>query len=499
MKGGIKMSRKEIFRVLIVILFLFNFFIMYSCNKSSDENTKSIIKKNIHVVFYMDPATVEHKGAEKIPVFIFDPRDAMKKSLKEAGFRYEEFLIISKGSSTSSQSLEAYNQKIKNGDYRPYDLKLVVTYVERARARSPYPEVPKRVAAEINTVGFSVGLYDDKDNRLLDEEFDRSMLIPVAANIDVRVRFCEAIPQLILDRLEAEDEVTYLLSRIQKEEYPKILERGGGASLIRQLGQLRDPRAINVMLPFLRIGNRYVRWLAKYALFSLGYTPQSVKEKAAWDVIDFEEPLGFNAEKSETIPWGIRERSSGPDGLVWHRMPLPEEHFILYYGLDGIELLLEDLQTERGSQEYDIANAAVGALFLLSQEEWKYAWGEGYVDIDDFFFLEKITSMTTEEINRKLTSKIIKPPSRQKGRRTIERRHFASLFRQEWNAYATDSLVAALNDVRSKDKYLRDVIYILGVIGNRKVIDALKPFLSDPSQSANVKEAIHRIESRGKS
>jgi hypothetical protein len=498
MKGGIEMSRKEEIKVLIMIMFLFNIFIMYSCNKGSDENTKSKIKKNIHLVFYMDPATIEFKDNEKIPVFKYDPRDDIKISLKKAGFKYEEFLIISKGSSTSSPSLEAYTKKIKNGDYRPYDLKLMVTYIERARVRSPYPEVPKRLEPEINTVGFAFGLYDNKDNRLLNEVFDSSMLVPVAKNIDARVRFCEGIPQLILRRLRAEDEVSYLLSRIQTEEYPKILEMGGGVSLIEQLGKLRDPRVVNAILPFLRIGNQVVRWRVKYTLFSLGYTPQSVKEKAAWEIIDFEAPIGLNAEEMETIPWGIRERTSGPDGLGWHRTPLLKPHFILYYGLDGIELLLEDLKTERESQRFEIANYAVEALYLLSQENWKGAWGEGYVDIDDFFLLEKITSLTAEEINRKLISKIIKPPRWAKGKGMIERRHFASLFRQEWNAYATDSLVTALNDVRSKDKYLRDVIFILGGIGNKKVIDALKPYLSNPSQSANVKEAIQSIESRGK-
>ena len=507
------MSRKEIAKVLITILFLFDFLIMYSCNKNSDESAKSTVKKNIHVVFNMNPATVEYKGTEEIPVFNFDPRDAMKKSLKEAGFRYEEFLVIFKGSSTSSQSLEAYNQKIKNGDYRPYDLRLVVTYVERARARSPYPEVPKRVTEEINTVGFSVGLYDDKDNRLLDEVFDRSMLTPLAANMDARVKFCAAIPQLIMDRLEAEDEVSYLLSRIQKEEYARILERGGGFSLIDQLRIRQDARAIPAILPFLRTGNQYAREQAKYALHSLGYRPQSVKEKAAWEIIDFEVPAVLNTEEMETFPWGIRRRVSGPDGLGWHRTPLEVEHFILYYGLDGIELLLEDLKFKHQKVDLGLYGVTIEGkvvdpnpiifhagqgLCLLSQSNWQQAWGRGYVDIDDYVLLEKIASLPAEEINRKLTSKIIKPRWSE-GKGTIGREHFVSVFQQKWNTYATDSLIAALNDTKSKDEYLADVLYILAEIGNKRVIEALKAYLPSPSLSANVKMAIQKIESRAKS
>ena len=81
------MSGKEKFKVLIIIMFLLNIFISYSCNKGSDEKTELKIKKNIHVVFNMNPAIVEYKNNEKIPVFEYDPRDDIKRSLKKAGFK----------------------------------------------------------------------------------------------------------------------------------------------------------------------------------------------------------------------------------------------------------------------------------------------------------------------------------------------------------------------------------------------------------------------------
>lgn len=499
MKGGMKMSGKIKFNVLIIIMFLFNIFIIYSCNKGTDnkgtdETTESKIKINILVVFNMSPSTIEYKDNKEIPVFAYDPRDEIKTYLKEAGFKAVET------------------------DDKPHELKLEVEYHERARGTSRYPGDSVRKTS-ISISDFSFTLYDESGQKLLYEEYDPAGEAPGTKVIDSLAWFNEKIPQLILGRLEAEDEVSFLISRIQKEDFFKKLKRLGGLKLLKQLEGFQDRRAIDPIIPFLRVGSNYARWRVKYTLFALGYEPQSIEEKAAWEIIDFERPMGLNLKEEEAIRWGVRRESTGPQGSVWRGDPLGTKHYILYYGLHGIELLLEDLKQERRSNAWNaIPEHAKSSLCLLIKKNWKKAWGSGSVYLDDYP-LEKITYLSAEELNRKFKSKIEPPPRWAKGKGSIDRKHFASFFRQEWNDYATDRLIKDLNEVMgiietmeqqrytdkeslanalSKYRYLKDVLLILGEIGDKRVIDALKPCLSRSFGQAGVKEAIQKIESRGK-
>lgn len=494
MKGAKKMSGKIKLNVLIIIIFLFNVFSSNSCSKGTDETTESEIKINILVVFNMSPSTIEYKDNKKIPIYAYDPREEIKKYLKDAGIKAVE------------------------KDDKPHELKLKVEYHERARSTSSYPGDPVRKTS-VSISDFSFTLYDGSGQKLLYEQYDPAGEVPGTKVVDSLARFNEKIPQLIFGRLEAEDEISFLISRIKKEDFLKKLNRSGGLKLLRRIEGFQDRRAIDPILPFLRVGSNYARWRVKYTLFALGYEPQSIEEKASWEIIDFERPMGLNRKEQEAIPWGVRRMSRGPQGLVERGDPLGTKHYILYYGLHGIELLLEDLKQERRSNAWNaIPEHAKSSLCLLIKKNWKKAWGSGSVYLDDYP-LEKITHLSAEELNRKFKSKIEPPPRWAKGKGSIDRKHFASFFRQEWNDYATDRLIKDLNEVMgiietmeqqqytdkeslanalSKYRYLKDVLLILGEIGDKRVIDALKPCLSRSFGQAVVKEAIQKIESRGK-
>ncbi|HEB36438.1 MAG TPA: hypothetical protein ENI18_11440 [Candidatus Aminicenantes bacterium] len=472
MKGAKKISRKIKFNVLIIIMFLFNVFSSNSCSKGTDETTEPIIKMNILVVFNMSPSTIEYKDNKKIPVYAYDPRKEIKKYLKDAGIK-----AVAK-------------------DDKPHELKLEVEYHERARGTSRYAGDPVRKTS-VSISDFSFTLYDGSGQTLLYEQYDPAGEVPGTKVIDSLARFNEKIPQLILGRLEAEDEVSFLISRIKKEDFLKKLNRSGGLKLLKRIEGFQDRRAIDPILPFLRVGSNYARWRVKYTLFALGYEPQSIEEKSAWEIIDFERPMGLNRKEQEAIPWGVRRMSRGAQGLVERGDPLERHHFIVYYGLHGIKLLLEDLKRERRKNVWsEIIEHAKSSLCLLTKENWKRAWGQGHVDLDEYFSPEKITYLSTEELKKKLLNKIEKPPTWAKGRGTIRRRHFAALFRQEWNSYTTENLIAALKDGGGNDRYLNDVIYILGEIAAKKAIDTLNTYLSDYAYMAEAKKAIQKIESR---
>lgn len=79
---------------------------------------------------------------------------------------------------------------------------------------------------------------------------------------------------------------------------------------------------------------------------------------------------------------------------------------------------------------------------------------------------------------------------------SIDRKHFSSLFREEWNTYATENLIATLNDTLIDESYLKDVIIVLGEIADKKAVEPLKPFLTHAIFGEEAKMAIQKIESR---
>ena len=90
------------------------------------------------------------------------------------------------------------------------------------------------------------------------------------------------------------------------QDFIKILEHSVCEKLFKRIGGFQDSSAIDVILPFLRVGNHYTRWRVKHTLYVLGYRPQSISEKAAWEIMDIQGPLGLHPKEMDVIPWGRR-------------------------------------------------------------------------------------------------------------------------------------------------------------------------------------------------
>jgi len=111
--------------------------------------------------------------------------------------------------------------------------------------------------------------------------------------------------------------------------------------------------------------------------------------------------------------------------------------------------MLEDLKVKgKRSRPDSIQGQARKGLGMLSKENWRKAWGNGFVYLKRFD-LDKITYLSKQEVQRILGSKVELPPFG-KGLGSIDRKHFSSLFREEWNTHVTENLIAALNDPEYK-------------------------------------------------
>jgi hypothetical protein len=182
---------------------------------------------------------MEYKDNKKVPVFADDPRERILGHLKDAGF------------------------KVVTKEKKTYDLKLAVEYHERALSTSQYPGSIRDRATGISISDFNFTLFDTSGDQLLYEKYQNNSRPPGMISADALDWFCKEIPQLILGRLEAEDELSFLISRIQTEDFVKILERPGGSNLLKRIESFQDSSAIDVILSFLQVGNNFTLWRVK--------------------------------------------------------------------------------------------------------------------------------------------------------------------------------------------------------------------------------------------
>jgi len=454
------------------VLILFIMIIGISCNTGGENSAESKSKKSVLVVFNMSPGRVEIKDKKKTNVFQYDPREDILGQLKEAGFK-----VITK-------------------EDKPYDLKLAVEYHERAAAPSRFSNNIQGSASSISVQDYNITLFDTSNQTLLFEEYSPASRFPgmMIKGPPFPFWFSKEIPQLISGRLESKDELSFLISRIQNEYSEKILNYIGGNHLFKRIASLQDSSAIDVLLPYLRVGYQTTRWRVKHTLHTLGYRPQSIQEKATWEILDLEEPKILSNLEQESMPWGRQSfGGSGPTGMKSN--PIEVHHYISYFGLDGINLLLEDLKFKktRGRSENSIQAHAKAGLSMLSQQNWKKAWGNGTVG-DHYFILNKIAYLSKQEIYRKLGSK--GKSHIPGGIKYIDTKHFLSLFNKEWNTYVTENLISELSDTLNGETYLKDAVTILGEIADKRAVESLKPFLIDEMLGEEIKKAIKKIESR---
>ena len=432
------MNKRHVTRnFLIVVVIAFISLTGQNCLSS----TKN--KKVIRVIFDMNPATIRYKDGEKIPVFKFDPRKDITASLKKAGFR-----VVSQ-------------------DSKNYDLTLKINHIERARQTGRYSgDLSHKIM--IDHIAF---VLEDKDGAILLKE-GRGPFGTYESMTAVKQSFVKDLPKLVIHRLQAKDEVSFQISLLKTKGFDK--------KRFERLSELKDPRAIEAITPFLRECYAPNRWYPKFVLWDLGYNPEGVEERAVFDIVDLVRPFRGHREKMD------RARKIKKNVRV----------ILAYYGLTAIELFLEDLTCEvmKNYYEGDAASKnAKKALNMLTLNNWRKGWGRGVVYLDRFS-IENITYLSTEEVKKRLK---ITDESRR-----VNRSKFVNLYDPAWNIYAVKQLINALKQdntpIKDKVRYLKDVIEILGTIADNRAIDSLKNYLGHPELAENAKKAIEEIEKRGK-
>jgi hypothetical protein len=439
------MKRARAIILTVMVILSFNFLCSLSWS-AGEENAEIEVSLNvIRVIFTMDPGREEYKDGIPHPVFFYDPRAIIKQKLVDAGF------------------------EVVAEDSEEYDLTLRILHRERARATGSYPGdifySPGGTSSKMMIDSLEFTLEDGDSNVLLTEvrgpfgTYDNMSV--------VRDSIAEEVPILIKLRLEAEDEVSYIIARLE--------QMGVERHLLKRLSTLADPKAIEGLRPFLRDCWGPMRWEVKYTLMDLGYEPLSTRENAAFDMVDL------------VSPFWRRPSSSRPEKVN-------PKTIIALYGLTAIELFLEDLKCDVNKGKIDEAatseNAKV-ALCMLTEVNWAKQWGQGKVYLDKFK-IDKIEYLDQEEVKARLGISDKKD--------FFDRKNVIKLYDQAWNTYAVTQLINALNeeneDVEDKDRYLKNIIDILGEIANAQAIGPLENYLAYPELAEYVEKAIEAIESR---
>ncbi|NQT81060.1 MAG: HEAT repeat domain-containing protein, partial [Candidatus Aminicenantes bacterium] len=229
---------------------------VYSVSPESTEFKGS--KKVIKVIFDLSPGEVryEYKNNKRIekPVFEYNPRADIIKSLKGAGFRLTR----------------ESNQK--------YDLALVIVYDEKQVLSSSGIPIS-------STASFDFALQDEDGKIVLKESLEQRIAPSQVKNFIIK-----ELSEMIRGRLQATDEVSFLISQLkQGRSLGRPIKRNLVKSNIphlKRLRELNDARTIEVFVSFLRSYNPNQRLIARSALLDLDYTPpKGTKDEVAFEMV----------------------------------------------------------------------------------------------------------------------------------------------------------------------------------------------------------------------
>lgn len=276
-------------------------FICFSCC-SSDKANKAY-KGTILIEFNLYAAI--HKNSK--PVFEWDPREQIVASLEAAGY------------------------KVTSKKKKQHNLALKITY----------DEGPTYVATQpihwIDEISF---ILEDSTGAILIKE-KRTPILGRESPEEAIKSFADDLPNFINERLEAEDEFSFVNGLLQRE--------GFNINRFRRLVQLQDPRTAEALLPHLTTCGTQSRWEVRWALEDLGFEPRTAWEKAAFDLVTQERPNYVRT------PRKFPKKSSAAN-------------FIAKHGITAIELFLEDLKC--ADRYYAIAEHARFALSNLTKQRW---------------------------------------------------------------------------------------------------------------------------------
>jgi hypothetical protein len=271
-------------------------------NCSSRDKANKAYKGTILIEFNLSAAIIENSK----PVFMWNPREQIVASLKAAGY------------------------KVTSKKKKQHNLALKITY----------DEGPEYVARQpihwIEEISF---ILEDSTGAILMKE-KRTPILGQESSQEAIKSFADDLPNFINERLEAEDEFSFVNGLLQR--------KGFNIHRFRRLVQLQDPRTAEALLPHLTTCGTQSRWEVRWALEDLGFEPRTAWEKAAFDMVTLERPSRYSSGRK------IR-KTSGAYSIAKH-------------GITAIELFLEDLKC--ADRRYVIAENARFALSNLTKQRW---------------------------------------------------------------------------------------------------------------------------------
>ena len=262
----------------IVLPFALILCFMVGCQDKADKAYKGTIL----IEFELSPFIIENLKGDFIGELKWDPCEQIIASLETAGY------------------------KVTSKKKKPHNLALKITYREGLKY------VARQSIYWIKEISF---ILEDSTGAILLKE-KRNPILGRDSPEEAIKSFADDLPNFINERLEAEDEFSFINGLLQRE--------GFNTNRFRRLLQLQDPRTAEVLVPHLTTCSAQSRWDVRWALEDLGFEPRTAWEKAAFDMVTLDSPHHYSSDFKF-------QKSSAAKLIAKH-------------GITAIELFLEDLK-----------------------------------------------------------------------------------------------------------------------------------------------------------
>jgi hypothetical protein len=442
-------------------------------------------QRTIRAVFEIQPAEsrIVYEGESEYLELQYDPSNDIISGLQRAGFT-----VVTDGSADA-------------------DMVATVRHKEVAYARRSGREVTSQTVA-IDSMMFRLTDADSNDLltpvRFYKFDYARGAYHPDWVDMaKIKETFVNNLVELVAIRSEEDDETSAWI---------EFVRRRGERATVREIHRAADSsynhreEQLRVLVPllelYLRSHELRERVVAASCLQEFDWTPTNMVDSAAFSIIDT-----YPYEESG-VPWGDREHS--PDAWAAKQGVIP----VMKYGTLAIDFLIEDLEGFRvsgrdvyGLRDGDVPTRAKAILERLSKENWnrfRYPLrprGEVIDTNPGFETVEYYVASPLRGIN-------IPHKRRVEAIRTTE--VFSDTWSQHWNDHAIERLVDILETGRttgtdsdylrekgiSNRDYFKDVIEILGAIGDSRAIEVLRLYVDHSELGKVANEAIAQIRDR---
>ncbi len=441
------MHNQNKYKLLLIILIGLSCIFSTKCGKA---------KLRILILSEIVAAQFEVNGEEKVPVYSFDPRKEIQKSLKGAGF------------------------KVVLREDQNYDYLLRVIQKEYA-----YKHRLIKDGFMLGVELFTYKLSDSQGAVLLNER--RNPYPGTKAQIQAVIR---ELTQFVQLRTQVADDASFWLKIV------KLKGKDARPEEILKIGSLKGnqkKQQVALLEPYLRSHKSPQRFFAYGALKLVGYSPDTPLKKAAFYIAN----NYMWARWSYNVGENSKEAWAGRQGVI----------SIIKYDTAAIDLLVEDLRADRTIVPY-----AKAALKRLTEKNWSRfgSWSRSFAKSTDN---DNVKMMDTNErdndfwrvIYKYSLNPLVGEVEVVNPKKAIQ--VYSRLWDPRWNVYGVERLTKILENVKTltidKDYFKRNdieneyffhyVIEILGEIGDTSTVQTLNSYVDHPKLGEFAEKAIEKI------